>query len=135
ERSLVAIRYSNDGRFQCDDRFPASHVALQEPDHRISGLAVIHDFFQDAFLCRRRMERKNRLHLLPDALGGLEPHAGESAALRATERENELEKEEFFKDQPAVIWRLSLIQPREIVLLLGKMHALEAGPQLRKCVG
>ena len=81
------------------------------------------------------MERKNRLHLLPDTLGGLEPHAGESAALRATERENELEKEEFFKDQPAVIWRLSLIQPREIVLLIGKMHALEAGPQLRKCVG
>ena len=74
QRGLVAIRYSNDDCFQGHDRFSASHVALQEPDHRVRGLRVIHDFFQDPFLCPRRMERQDRLHLLPDALGGLEAH-------------------------------------------------------------
>src|SRR5262249_37249598 len=62
--SLVTVFDGDDDRFKGNNGFPASYVSLHQPDHRIRGLQIIHNFLQHSLLRGRRMKRENLLETL-----------------------------------------------------------------------
>ena len=66
-------------------------------------LQVVDDLLQHALLRGRGMKRKNLLHLLANAIGGLESNAPSSCDLLPPEREDQLQQKELFEDEPAMV--------------------------------
>src|SRR5262245_36143861 len=64
--SLIPIFDCNDNSLECNDRFPASDVALHQTHHRIRRLEVVHDFLQYTLLGTSWMKGQNHFHPLPD---------------------------------------------------------------------
>src|SRR5262249_34000589 len=102
EGGLITVLYSDDNGFKCDDGLPAAHISLHQTDHGVRRLQVIDDFLQDALLRGRWMKRQNLLETLSRAIRGFEPNTSQRAALRATQRVDEFQQEELFKNQTAM---------------------------------
>src|SRR5215470_17142815 len=94
KRRLKSVFNGNHDRLERNDGFAAADITLHQANHRIRRFQVIHDFFEDAFLGRRRMKRQNRLYSLPDSIRSLESNAGQRASLRSAQSVNELEQKE-----------------------------------------
>ena len=107
---LISVFNRDDDRLECNNGLAASNITLHQAIHRIGRLQVIHNLLQDALLRHRRMERQNCLHPLANAVGSLEPHSFQRAALDPAQRINQLEEKEFFENETPVVRRLTLVQ-------------------------
>ena len=102
ERDLVSIFHRDDGRLEGHDGLARSHIALQQTPHGKRLFHVGRDFLEHALLRRRGMERQNLFDRLAGAIVQAERDSGLRLLLAAFELESQLEKEEFFEDQPDV---------------------------------
>ncbi len=101
QRHLIAVLDHDRRRFQRHDRLAASHVAFEQPVHRIGPLEVRRDFREHALLRRRRLERQDALQRLADFFFA-HAHGDPALAMFAqpAQRQRELVVEKLLEDQP-----------------------------------
>ena len=108
--SLTSVFHGNDGGLQCDDRFAASNVALQQAIHRQAFLEVRGDFPEDSFLRRGGLKRKHAFQGFAHAVfAKLESNRIFLASNLATECKAELVEEKFFKNETLLSGRTELV--------------------------
>ncbi len=111
--SLVAVFHGHEHGLKRDNRLARAHIALQQAAHG-TGLAHVGDDFAERPLLRGRgMEGKHLADGFAHLVVGGEGDALALFHAPALELEAQLEKEEFFEDEPAVRGSREALQLRK----------------------
>ena len=122
QRHLITIFDGDDRRLKTDNGFSRPHISLQQTPHGIRLLHVVGDLFQDSLLRRRGMKGQNFLDRLPHPIVQAKRDSGLRLLLASLEFQSQLDKKQFFKDQPDVRRRARRLQIFEALASLGPVH-------------
>src|SRR5262249_24528456 len=70
---LITILHGNSARFQSNDCFTASNIALKQPIHRDRTAEIVNDFLENSLLSPGGMKGQNTLDGFSDSGARLEP--------------------------------------------------------------
>ena len=124
QRRLMSVADHDERGDQCDDRFSAADISLQQAVHRSIGLQIVDDLLHHSFLCAGEFEGKNLFHFGAHRVVDANParfllHLFGCAA----DAHRELKREELLQDDPSV--RRRTPPEKLVVQLVGSMQLFE----------
>ena len=118
---LVSALDRHEGRRQGDNGFPAAHVALEEPVHRVGLAHVAFDFPDDAILGRGQGKGEEGAQFLGIAVRDREGDAFFQGGPAAAQGQADLHEKELLEDQPAMGRGFAFLEGLDVFLKIGEM--------------
>ena len=111
EGHLKPVLHRNDSGQQCDDRFPGSHVSLQQAVHRLRPGQVVHDFLDCGSLSGCKPEGQGPSRRLPNPVVDMDGNRLTLGLCRLAAGGNaQLKEKGLFEDQPLLRWRREAVE-------------------------